>query len=97
MVRLFCYGDGVSKYIKRGIREDTSGKWGFFEIAGAHAYELLRQYQEKNYGTQPEPALQLFDDKGARPVQYPDDLEQIDRDMRKPIGEISPVKTKGIP
>jgi len=73
------------------------GNWGFVEIIKPEAIKALIEYQHKHYPKKRlgEPVVH-FQEKTTAPAQYPS-LEEIDRDMRKPIGEISPVKTKGIP
>jgi hypothetical protein len=69
--------------------------WGFFEIISPEAAEALRDYQDKTYGTKLDDPLILFEPGINKTVHYPT-LEEIEKDMRKPIGEISPVKTRGI-
>ena len=70
--------------------------WGLFEIISPEAIKKLIEYQYKHYHTKLDEPVMHFQEKTIAPTQYPS-LEEIDRDMRKPIGEISPVKTKGIP
>jgi len=70
--------------------------WGLFEIISEEAIKALREYQDKYYHTKLDKPVMHFRAKTSAPARYPS-LEEIDRDMRKPVGEISPVKTKGIP
>lgn len=70
--------------------------WGLFEIISPEAIKALIEYQYKYYQTKLDKPVMRFKAKSSTLAHYPS-LEEIDRDMRKPIGEISPVKTKGIP
>jgi len=70
--------------------------WGFFEIISPEAIKALIEYQYKHYGTKLDKPVMYFRAKTSMSVRYPS-LEEIDRDIRKPIGEVSPVETKGIP
>lgn len=64
-------------------------EWGLWEIISDEAKQKLAEYQYKNYGTKLDAPVMHWRGGIKGKIKTPT-LEEIDRDMRKPIGEIPP-------
>jgi len=70
-------------------------QWGFFEVAGLEAWAKLCQLQWKEYGTKLDSPTLLWIGETKKAVGYPT-LAECERNMKRPGGEVSPNKTRGI-